>query len=44
MKLSRDKVTAPGRKQVFRARIKPFSDVLGLHELPPPDACACWSR
>jgi len=31
MKLSRDKVTAPGRKQVFR-RSKPFSDVLGLSE------------
>jgi nicotinate phosphoribosyltransferase len=31
MKLSRDKVTAPGRKQVFR-RSRPFSDVLGLHE------------
>ena len=35
MKLSRDKVTAPGRKQVFR-RSKPFSDVLGLHEEPVP--------
>jgi nicotinate phosphoribosyltransferase len=35
MKLSRDKVTAPGRKQVFR-RTKPFSDVLGLHEEPVP--------
>ena len=35
MKLSRDKVTAPGRKQVFR-RIRPFSDVLGLHEELPP--------
>jgi nicotinate phosphoribosyltransferase len=36
MKLSRDKVTAPGRKQVFR-RGKPFNDVLGLHEetVPP---------
>ncbi|GAC1662656.1 MAG: nicotinate phosphoribosyltransferase [Candidatus Dormibacteraceae bacterium] len=37
MKLSRDKVTAPGRKQVFR-RSRPFSDVIGLHEEPvPPD-------
>jgi len=35
MKLSRDKVTAPGRKQIFR-RSKPFSDVLGLHEEPIP--------
>ena len=35
MKLSRDKVTAPGRKQVFR-RAKPFSDVVGLHEEPVP--------
>src|SRR5258708_6177779 len=35
MKLSRDKVTAPGRKQVFR-RSKPFSDVLGLHEEQVP--------
>jgi nicotinate phosphoribosyltransferase len=35
MKLSRDKVTAPGRKQVFR-RSKPFSDVLGLHGEPVP--------
>jgi nicotinate phosphoribosyltransferase len=35
MKLSRDKVTAPGRKQVFR-RSRPFSDVLGLHEEPVP--------
>jgi nicotinate phosphoribosyltransferase len=35
MKLSRGKVTAPGRKQVFR-RIRPFSDVLGLHEEPLP--------
>ena len=36
MKLSRNKVTAPGRKQVFR-RSRPFSDVLGLHEeaVPP---------
>ncbi|MEO8744415.1 MAG: nicotinate phosphoribosyltransferase [Candidatus Dormiibacterota bacterium] len=36
MKLSRGKVTAPGRKQVFR-RAKPFGDVLGLHdEAVPP--------
>jgi nicotinate phosphoribosyltransferase len=35
MKLSHDKVTAPGRKQVFR-RSKPFSDVLGLHEEQVP--------
>jgi nicotinate phosphoribosyltransferase len=35
MKLSRDKVTAPGRKQVFR-RVRPFSDVIGLHEEAPP--------
>jgi nicotinate phosphoribosyltransferase len=35
MKLSRDKVTAPGRKQVFR-RSRPFSDLLGLHEEPVP--------
>jgi nicotinate phosphoribosyltransferase len=35
MKLSRDKVTAPGRKQVFR-RAKPFSDIIGLHEEPVP--------
>jgi nicotinate phosphoribosyltransferase len=35
MKLSRDKVTAPGRKQIFR-RVRPFSDVLGLHEEAPP--------
>jgi nicotinate phosphoribosyltransferase len=35
MKLSRDKVSAPGRKQVFR-RSRPFSDVLGLHEEPVP--------
>ena len=34
MKLSRDKVTAPGRKQVFR-RMHPFGDVLGLHEEAP---------
>ena len=35
MKMSRDKVTAPGRKQVFR-RSRPFSDVLGLHEEQVP--------
>jgi nicotinate phosphoribosyltransferase len=35
MKLSRDKVSAPGRKQVFR-RSKPFSDVLGLRDEPLP--------
>ncbi len=35
MKLSRHKVTAPGRKQVFR-RARPFSDVLGLHGEPSP--------
>jgi nicotinate phosphoribosyltransferase len=36
MKLSRGKVTAPGRKQVFR-RTRPFSDVIGLgDEAPPP--------
>ena len=31
MKLSRGKVTAPGRKQVFRSS-KPFSDLIGLHD------------
>ena len=35
MKLSRNKVTAPGRKQVFR-RTRPFNDVLGLHGEPLP--------
>jgi nicotinate phosphoribosyltransferase len=35
MKLSRDKVSAPGRKQVFR-RAKPFSDALGLRDEPVP--------
>ena len=35
MKLSRDKVTAPGRKQVFR-RVRPFGDVIGLHEEAAP--------
>ena len=36
MKLSSHKVSAPGRKQVFR-RLKPFGDVLGLRDeaLPP---------
>jgi nicotinate phosphoribosyltransferase len=31
MKLSRDKISAPGRKQVFR-RSKPFSDLVGLRD------------
>jgi len=35
MKLSRNKVTEPGRKQVFR-RQRPFGDVVGLFEEPPP--------
>lgn len=35
MKLSRGKVTAPGRKQVFR-RSRPFSDLVGLFEEAPP--------
>ena len=35
MKLSRDKISAPGRKQVFR-RSRPFSDVLGLRDEPVP--------
>lgn len=36
MKLSSGKVTAPGRKQVFR-RARPFGDLVGLHDeaLPP---------
>ena len=36
MKLSRGKVSAPGRKQVFR-RSRPFSDLVGLHDeqVPP---------
>jgi nicotinate phosphoribosyltransferase len=36
MKLSRGKVTAPGRKQVFR-RSRPFGDLVGLYdeEVPP---------
>jgi nicotinate phosphoribosyltransferase len=36
MKLSRGKVTAPGRKQVFR-RSRPFSDLVGLHSEAVPD-------
>jgi nicotinate phosphoribosyltransferase len=35
MKLSRGKVSAPGRKQVFR-RSKPFSDLVGLHDEDVP--------
>ncbi len=35
MKLSRGKVSAPGRKQVFR-RPKPFGDLLGLYEEEAP--------
>jgi nicotinate phosphoribosyltransferase len=35
MKLSHGKVTAPGRKQVFR-RTRPFGDVVGLFEEVPP--------
>jgi len=35
MKLSRDKVSAPGRKQVFR-RSSPFGDLIGLHDEPVP--------
>jgi nicotinate phosphoribosyltransferase len=35
MKLSRGKVTAPGRKQVFR-RDKPFGDLIGLHDEKVP--------
>jgi nicotinate phosphoribosyltransferase len=35
MKLSSGKVTAPGRKQVFR-RSKPFSDLVGLHDEKAP--------
>lgn len=35
MKLSRGKVTAPGRKQVFR-RPKPFADLIGLFDEPLP--------
>ena len=36
MKLSRDKVTEPGRKQVFRKR-DPFGDMVGLFDEPAPD-------
>jgi nicotinate phosphoribosyltransferase len=35
MKLSRGKVTAPGRKQVFR-RSKPFDDLVGLYDEEAP--------
>ncbi len=35
MKLSRGKVTAPGRKQVFRRR-KPFGDMVGLFDEAAP--------
>ena len=35
MKLSRGKVTAPGRKQVFR-RSRPFSDLIGLYDEAVP--------
>lgn len=35
MKLSRDKVSSPGRKQVFR-RAKPFGDVLALRDEAVP--------
>jgi nicotinate phosphoribosyltransferase len=35
MKLSHGKVTAPGRKQVFR-KARPFGDVLGLFDEPVP--------
>jgi len=35
MKLSRGKVSAPGRKQVFR-RTRPFGDLLGLHDEKVP--------
>jgi len=35
MKLSRGKVTAPGRKQVFRS-LRPFGDLVGLHDEEPP--------
>jgi nicotinate phosphoribosyltransferase len=35
MKLSRGKVTAPGRKQVFR-RPRPFGDLVGLYDEEPP--------
>src|SRR6266852_9760307 len=35
MKLSRGKVSAPGRKQVFR-RARPFGDLVGLHDEEAP--------
>jgi nicotinate phosphoribosyltransferase len=35
MKLSQGKVTAPGRKQVFR-RSRPFGDLVALHDEPLP--------
>jgi nicotinate phosphoribosyltransferase len=35
MKLSRGKVSAPGRKQVFR-RSRPFGDLVGLHDEKAP--------
>jgi nicotinate phosphoribosyltransferase len=35
MKLSSGKMTAPGRKQVFR-RMRPFGDLVGLHDEKPP--------
>src|SRR6266849_10061516 len=35
MKLSRGKVSAPGRKQVFR-RARPFGDLVGLHDEEVP--------
>jgi nicotinate phosphoribosyltransferase len=35
MKLSRNKVTEPGRKQVFRKQ-KPFGDLVGLFDEPAP--------
>lgn len=35
MKLSRGKVSAPGRKQVFR-RSRPFGDLVGLHDEKVP--------
>lgn len=37
MKLSHGKVTAPGRKQVFRKQ-QPFGDVVGLFDEPVPEA------
>jgi nicotinate phosphoribosyltransferase len=37
MKLSHDKVSAPGRKQVFRRVARPLSDVLGLRDEPVPN-------